>query len=130
MPLHRIGTSRAEGSTMKRSRLLAAFVSTAVMAVAALLALRPSAPQASGQAAQPPRKERRAAAPIAMPAGAVGLEITLGLKDAKPADWEGEIQVSEGKVLNIDVVQSGPDAKAKGPRFSVSSAQRMAKKKK
>src|SRR4051794_20307460 len=50
------------------------------------------------------------AQPVPMPRGLIGLEITLGLKDTQATEWEGDIQVSEGRVLELDALRSGPNA--------------------
>ncbi len=54
---------------------------------------------------------------VAMPPGVIGLQIELGLTDDQAADWEGEVAVSEGRVLKIDVVRSAAGATVDGNRF-------------
>src|SRR5262249_52733684 len=54
----------------------------------------------------------------------VGLDITLGLKDKQPTDWDGEVHVSEGKVLAVTIVEGNPKATATGQRFTVRSFRR------
>lgn len=58
-------------------------------------------------------------APVEMPPGLIGLELHLGLKSAANTEWEGEVKVSEGRVVAIDVERSRPDAVVNGARFSV-----------
>jgi hypothetical protein len=60
-----------------------------------------------------------------MPANLVGLDIALGLQDKEPARWDGEVQVSEGRILGLEVRQGGPQAKAEGNRFTARSRRMM-----
>jgi hypothetical protein len=73
-----------------------------------------------GEVARPPRPEGK---PIALPANLVGLEISLGLKDKERTPWAGEVQVSEGRVLDLGVTRSGPQARAEGNRYTGGSIQ-------
>jgi hypothetical protein len=73
------------------------------------------------QADQPAPKERPVSAPVAMPTNLVGLEIRLGLSDTKPTAWDGEIQLSEGRVSEIKVAGGGPKPSVDGPRFKTRS---------
>jgi hypothetical protein len=61
------------------------------------------------------------ARPIAMPAGQVGLEIVLGLKDGQRTDWEGDVKVSQGRVVAVEVERSGPNAAVEGTHFNVAT---------
>lgn len=67
---------------------------------------------------------------VNVPKGAIGLEISLGLKDDRRTEWSGEITVSEGKVLSLEVTRSAVGASVSGPRFKVESKKQVAKKKK
>jgi hypothetical protein len=58
-------------------------------------------------------------APVNMPADLAGLLISLGLKDAQPTDWDGEIVVSAGRLLALDVAQGNPKATVDGGKFRV-----------
>jgi hypothetical protein len=78
---------------------------------------------------KPPKRERPAGKPIAMPANLVGLEIYLGLKDDKVTAWNGTVESSEGRVLEVEILRGNPKAKADGNRFTVSSVSRMQQKK-
>src|SRR4051794_34691662 len=49
--------------------------------------------------------------PVPMPRGLIALEISLGLNDPGPREWEGEVRVSEGRVVALEVVRSGAAAK-------------------
>ena len=68
--------------------------------------------------------------PIAMPPGFVGLEVALGLKDTRATAWEGDFQVSEGRVLGLEVVRAGAGASVEGNRFTVGTTKAVAKNKK
>ena len=39
-----------------------------------------------------------------MPLNGVAVQLTLGLKDAQPTDWDGDIKLSEGKVVRLDAL--------------------------
>jgi hypothetical protein len=71
------------------------------------------------------KKTRPPGKPIAMPANLVGLEIALGLKDTEPTGWGGEVQVSQGRVLSLDIVRGPPMARVDGTRFRIRSFRRM-----
>jgi hypothetical protein len=110
---------------MSRSRLAAiVMVASAGVTFAALgvfsstrhdepdLAYEPQAPEPPGS-----RFNER----IAMPRGLVGLEVTLGLLDAGPTDWEGDVIVSAGEVLHVTVLDSGDGAETRGAHFTVAT---------
>ncbi len=56
---------------------------------------------------------------VAMPAEPVGLLISLGRKDQKVTDWDGQITLSSGKILALDIAQGNPKASAKDGKFTV-----------
>ena len=66
-----------------------------------------------------PQRARPPGKPILMATDLVGLEITLGLKEQKRTPWDGEIRVSDGKVLSVDVVRGAADSRVDGNRFFV-----------
>ncbi len=39
---------------------------------------------------------------VPMPLDGVAVQLTLGLKDTQPTDWDGDIKLSEGKVVRLD----------------------------
>ena len=41
--------------------------------------------------------------PVTMPPGGAVLRISLGLKDKDPTDWNGRIEVSQGKAMDVVV---------------------------
>jgi hypothetical protein len=67
---------------------------------------------------------------LTMPTRLGGVLISLGLRDEVGTDWKGEVSVTEGKILAIDVVQANPKANITGNKFDVKSvlAKKMAKK--
>jgi hypothetical protein len=69
-------------------------------------------------------KPRPAGKPVPMPGKLAGLEIALGLKDEKPTGWAGEVEVSKGKVLEVEVVRGGPQAKGEGRTWKARTVQR------
>jgi hypothetical protein len=102
---------------MTRSRVrgsLAALL-TAALFGSILFVLRPTQ-QGEEQTPRdkPPRPPRRA---VATPANLVTLTLDLALKDETPTPWGGEIKVSEGRVLDVEIVRSGPNAGANGNRW-------------
>jgi hypothetical protein len=59
---------------------------------------------------------------VAVPRGLLALEISLGLGQGQPASWEGDIGVSQGSVVSIDVVRGGANAQVEGSHFAVKAA--------
>jgi flagellar basal body-associated protein FliL len=74
---------------------------------------------ASSQLARPARPQP---ASVAMPASATAIQITLGLRDEEPTRWDGEVQLSEGKLLDLRVAFGGAQAKVEDHRFIARSA--------
>ncbi|MGC8644289.1 MAG: hypothetical protein ACP5XB_30885, partial [Isosphaeraceae bacterium] len=66
---------------------------------------------------------------VPMPPGAIGLEIELGLNDTASRDWDGKVEVSDGKVLKIEAVRSPAGARVEDNRFFVGSGRALTKKK-
>ncbi len=69
-------------------------------------------------------------ASVAMPRGLIGLAITLGLGDARRTAWDGEVTVSEGRVLGLEVAPAAVDAAIEGGRFRVEAKKQAATNKK
>jgi len=44
---------------------------------------------------------------VEIPDNAIGLNVEFGLKDKTPTDWNGAVQVSEGKVLLVEIARGG-----------------------
>src|SRR5262249_34483444 len=66
-----------------------------------------------------------------MPTAAVGLEITLGIGAPGRTEWAGEVTVSEGKVLGLDVIRAAPGARVEAGKFALETTkQKQAAKKK
>src|SRR5436189_6014548 len=110
--------------TPKRVSRVAAGLIT-VVTFAALLALARLAPRESEAGDKP-----AAGKPVGLPANLGGVHIQLGLKDTAATDWDGEVTVSTGRVLSIDILQGNVKASAKGGKFSVRSVFAMKKDKK
>src|SRR4051794_39689638 len=98
---------------MFRSRLvhgatvLAASLTLATAVVVTSFSHEDDAPRSGPEACTEPEPEP--GRPIAMPAGLVGLEIALGLKDGQPTEWEGDVKVSKGRVVAVAIERSGPN---------------------
>src|SRR5262249_35307028 len=58
---------------------------------------------------------------VDMPVNLTGLLITFGLKDQNPTDWDGEVTVTGGKLVAVDIAQGNPKAAIKGGKFSIRS---------
>jgi hypothetical protein len=96
-----------------------------LVTLAAVLACWPAREGPAGlQADQPAPRKRPAEKPIPMATDLIGLEMELGLKDESPTKWDGQIEVSEGKVALLEAVRP-PNAGASGARFHARSVQRM-----
>src|SRR5262249_56019774 len=52
--------------------------------------------------------------PIALPRSLSSLEIVLGLSGAAADEWEGEVGLSQGRVVDVAVVRSRPAASVAG----------------
>ncbi|HYT90585.1 MAG TPA: hypothetical protein VEL76_17895, partial [Gemmataceae bacterium] len=91
------------------------------------LAMRPGSENASGQAGKP-RPEGK---PIAMIPDLAGLTVRLGLKDTKPTDWDGQVQLAQGRLLALVIGQGNVKGKIDGNSFTVRSVvKKMDQKKK
>ena len=65
-----------------------------------------------------------------MPRGLIGLTITLGLEDTDRTPWDGEVTVSEGRVLSLEVARAAVGATIDGSKFRVASKKQAVNKKK
>lgn len=134
---HLRGTPSARSNiTMRTTRaakvvmLMAAMLMMASLAVVSGFTHEEDDPPATAPSG--PAGPRRDAA-VNMPANLIGLEITVGLKDTRRSEWVGELRLSEGKVVSLEVVRGGADFRVEGSRFQVETAKvkkAAAKKKK
>ncbi len=79
----------------------------------------PQAPPASGPALDQS---------VPMPPGLIGVQIALGLKDKEAADWNGRIEIAQGRILNLEVIL-GPATEVRGNTFTAHTQRAVAKKK-
>ncbi len=87
--------------------------------------------ESTSQPAGPARPPQRPAGEaVAMATNLAALHITLGLKDKQDTDWDGEVSISAGKILNIDLLQGNAKRKVDGHKFFVRSTLSKAAKKK
>jgi hypothetical protein len=115
---------------MKRSWAAAVGVALAAMAVLWFV-LGTSTPRGVGHEGDDEGPHK----PIAQPVHGAELQITLGLKDTEQVTWKGQVSVSEGHVLAVEIERASRASTAEGTRFSVSAARqataaKKAKKKK
>lgn len=85
------------------------------------------------EAIAPPRFQAQGPDPrqsLAMPGRMIGVRLTLGLKDAAPSDWAGELLVSEGTVAGLRALDGDGTTRVEGARFTTKTQTAAAKKKK
>jgi hypothetical protein len=118
---------------MKRSRrpviLIVAALGVIFAAVGVFSSTRNDELQVAPGTQVPDATDSRFNQRIAMPRGLVGLELALGLLDAEPTDWEGDVTVSAGEVLDVTILESGAPAEARGAHFTVATTPLAAAKK-
>src|SRR5262249_32885350 len=105
-------------SSRSLRRLVAALATICIFGLV-FATLGPSQQEKGKQA-----KKKRAPKPGAMSASLVGLEMALGLADKKVTKWDGDVRISEGKILEVVVTHGNPKAKVEGTKFTVSSVSR------
>jgi hypothetical protein len=88
-----------------------------VILIAVVILLRFSPEGASGDAKPP--KARPEGKPIAMPSNLTGVKIDLGLKDESGTPWDGEVQISQGRIVAVEIAQGNPKATVNGNKFIV-----------
>jgi hypothetical protein len=66
---------------------------------------------------------------IAQPQNVSELHIALGLTDEEQSVWEGDVQVSAGKLIKLEIIQASRDSTVEGSKFRVRPAQAAGKKK-
>ena len=105
---------------MSRARVKQSVAGLGTVLIFAFLILisGPDQETVSGQPAEKP-KPRPAGQAIPFPVNLTGLTIAFGLTDQKATDWSGDINVSPGKVVTIDIQQGAAKGKVDGNRFDV-----------
>ncbi len=112
-------------------RVLAGLIAPAILVVLVLVGRDGPRPSDAGDRPPAAAGEAAGAEAVAMPGDLAGLLITFGLKDQSPTDWDGEVTLSAGKLLALEIVQGNPKAAVEGDRFRVrSTLAKMAAKKK
>jgi hypothetical protein len=110
---------------MRCRSYIAALVTAAVFGAIFLVRER-AEPLASAAKEEPKtRKARPEGKPVAMPANPVGVQITLGVKDEEPTFWEGDIKLSEGRILEFTTVRANPAAEVSDNHFKVRTIRPM-----
>jgi hypothetical protein len=117
---------RLEDRAMSSSRRWSSLAAVAAVVVFVLVAITGSqAPkEAEKPADQPAKKPRPAVKPIAMTTRTVSLEIRPGLKDTKRTIWDGVIEVSDGRVVEIESFSGAVRSKSENGRFNARSVMR------
>jgi hypothetical protein len=115
-----------EDRVMTSSRRWSSLAAVAAVVVFVVVAVTGSqAPkEAEKPADRPAKKLRPAVKPLPMPARMVALEIILGQKDTKPTNWNGTIEASEGRVLDVEVLKAAARTTTEGGRFRANSVSR------
>jgi hypothetical protein len=116
---------------MTSSRRWSSLAADAAVVVFVVVAL--SGGQAPKEALAPPvertaQKKRPAVKPLAMTERTVNLLIRPGLKDAKRTIWDGTIEVSEGRVVEIESFFGGKRNASTDGRFLARSVMRKQNK--
>ena len=73
-------------------------------------------------------KETEPGPVIELPERPIELMIELGREDEEQVRWEGELRLSEGTILSVDLVQASNDSKVEGTKFDVRTARRQGAK--
>lgn len=107
-------------------RVLCGLIAIGLLTATAFLS---SAPSDDLQEAQQKKAKQKAAlrpkagqvprGPVAMTPEQISLEVLMGIKDKEQTVWAGEVSVSEGKVVSVEVGQGGVKSTVDGARFSV-----------
>lgn len=122
---------------MNRSRVLAGIVGALVMSVAAFVTVSFDAARQEAVAQAKKKQNQKQAAKakaagnraVEIPDNAIGLNVEFGIKDKTPTDWNGAVQVSEGKVLLVEIARGGGTmATVEDNKFTVRTTQPAAKK--
>src|SRR5437588_1493039 len=108
---------------MTRSRLRSGLAGLLTVFTFVLLGLawKPAPDAAGTPGGARERKPRAETKPIKMATGQTELRIALGLKDAKATDWDGDVQLSEGRLVALDIVGGNVKKQGTSNRFTVRS---------
>ena len=67
-------------------------------------------------------------AAIPQPQNVIELHVSLGLTDEEQSVWEGDVKVSAGKLIKLEIIQASRDSTVQGDKFRVRAAQAAGKK--
>ncbi|HVA51618.1 MAG TPA: hypothetical protein VNH11_35080 [Pirellulales bacterium] len=95
----------------------------ALSAAAAVLVFL-AAPPRPGSGHEEDEKETEPGPAIELPERPIELIIELGRKDEEQVFWEGELKLSEGKILNVELMQAAANSTLDGAKFKVRAARR------
>lgn len=95
----------------------------ALSAAAALLFFL-AAPPKTGSGHEEDEKETEPGPLIELPERPVELTIELGREDEEQVFWDGELKLSEGKILDVDLMQAAANSMLDGNKFKVRAARR------
>ncbi len=115
---------------MASSRRWSSLAAGVVVSVFGIIALTggESPKDAPSPTELPAKRKRPAVRPLPMPERTANLEIRLGLKDTKRTIWDGTIEVSEGRVVEIESYYGGKREKFEDGRFRARSTMRKQNK--
>ena len=99
---------------MKRFRAASCFLG--ISAVACMIGLVIGPREGAGHEDD---AEVQPGAAIELPERPIELMIELGIEDEQQVRWQGELKLSEGRVLSLDLVQGSNDSKVDGATFNV-----------
>ncbi|HET6883898.1 MAG TPA: hypothetical protein VFI31_27335, partial [Pirellulales bacterium] len=94
------------------------------LSIAVALLLFAALPQRQGAGHEDDAKETEPRPAIELPERPIELMIELGREDEEQVRWIGELKLSEGSVLEVDLVQASADSKVEGATFNVRTARR------
>src|SRR5487761_1559919 len=94
------------------------------LSIAALLMFVGLQPR-QGAGHEEDEKETEPGAALELPERPIELLIELGREDEEQVRWQGELKLSEGKMLSVELVQASIDSTLDGAKFDVRTARRQ-----
>lgn len=98
------------------------------LSIAVALLLFVALPPRKGAGHEDDAHEAEPGPVIELPDRPIELMIELGREDEEQIRWEGELKLSEGTILSVDLVQASNDSKVEGAKFDARTARRQGPK--